>query len=185
MVVHTLDNVPIPEKMWAAVTTGNGGFEKLEYRQVATPTLDSEDNIKSNKKGSPSDYVLIKVLAAGVNNTEINTRLGWYSSKIREGTTQAVSAEQQATGGDRRSGDDVNMEKNIQGGGWNEATPFPLIQGTDCCGIVFAVVVTPRSGGVDEKEDEAADETTKALIIIFLIPDLHHPRPERNIIAPK
>ena len=45
--------------------------------------------------------VLIKVLAAGVNNTEINTRLGWYS-----------------------------------GGGWHIPTPFPFIQGTDCCGIV-------------------------------------------------
>ena len=45
--------------------------------------------------------VLIKVLAAGVNNTEINTRLGWYA-----------------------------------GGGWHIPTPFPFIQGTDCCGIV-------------------------------------------------
>ena len=45
--------------------------------------------------------VLIKVLAAGVNNTEINTRLGWYS-----------------------------------GGGWHIPTPFPFVQGTDCCGIV-------------------------------------------------
>ena len=45
--------------------------------------------------------VLIKVLAAGVNNTEINTRLGWYT-----------------------------------GGGWHIPTPFPFIQGTDCCGIV-------------------------------------------------
>ena len=23
-------------------------------------------------------------------------------------------------------------------GGWNEATPFPIIQGTDCCGLVVA-----------------------------------------------
>jgi NADPH:quinone reductase-like Zn-dependent oxidoreductase len=72
----------------AVVTTGNGGFDKLQYREVPLPELDAGE-------------VLIKVLAAGVNNTEINTRLGWYS-----------------------------------GGGWHIPTPFPFIQGTDCCGIV-------------------------------------------------
>jgi NADPH:quinone reductase-like Zn-dependent oxidoreductase len=72
----------------AVVTTGNGGFDKLHYREVPLPELGAGE-------------VLIKVLAAGVNNTEINTRLGWYS-----------------------------------GGGWHIPTPFPFIQGTDCCGIV-------------------------------------------------
>jgi NADPH:quinone reductase-like Zn-dependent oxidoreductase len=47
--------------------------------------------------------VLLQVLAAGVNNTDINTRVGWY------------------------------------GEGWNSATPFPLIQGADCCGRVVAM----------------------------------------------
>ena len=74
--------------MKAVVTTGNGGFDKLHYRDVPMPQLGAGE-------------VLIKVLAAGVNNTEINTRLGWYS-----------------------------------GGGWHIPTPFPFIQGTDCCGIV-------------------------------------------------
>jgi NADPH:quinone reductase-like Zn-dependent oxidoreductase len=72
----------------AVVTTGNGGFDKLHYREVPMPELGAGE-------------VLIKVLAAGVNNTEVNTRLGWYS-----------------------------------GGGWHIPTPFPFIQGTDCCGIV-------------------------------------------------
>jgi NADPH:quinone reductase-like Zn-dependent oxidoreductase len=72
----------------AVVTTGNGGFDKLHYREVPMPELGAGE-------------VLIKVLAAGVNNTEINTRLGWYA-----------------------------------GGGWHIPTPFPFIQGTDCCGIV-------------------------------------------------
>ena len=74
--------------MKAVVTTGNGGFDKLQYREVPLPELGAGE-------------VLIKVLAAGVNNTEINTRLGWYA-----------------------------------GGGWHIPTPFPFIQGTDCCGIV-------------------------------------------------
>jgi hypothetical protein len=45
---------------------GNGGFEQLVYCDVPMPELDAGE-------------VLVKVLAAGVNNTEINTRIGWYS----------------------------------------------------------------------------------------------------------
>ena len=99
--------------MMAVVTTGNGGFEKLEYRKVKIPSL---------KKGE----VLLQVLAAGVNNTEINTRLGWYSASVKDSTEQ-TTAEQ--------------SEKATQkdDGGWNKATPFPLIQGTDCCGRVIKV----------------------------------------------
>ena len=53
----------------AVVTSSNGGYDKLEYKKVLTP--------------HPSvDEVLLRVLAAGVNNTEINTRLGWYSSNV-------------------------------------------------------------------------------------------------------
>ena len=101
--------------MKAVVTTGNGGYEKLEYRDVPIPELASNE-------------VLLKVLAAGVNNTEINTRLGWYSSKVTT-STEALKA-----------GDREKQEAKTQGdGGWNEATPFPFIQGTDCCGRVVAV----------------------------------------------
>lgn len=99
--------------MFAVVTTGNGGYDKLDYRQVPIP------------KPEP-DEVLLEVLAAGVNNTEINTRLGWYSSSVTDGTdttadVQSRDAEQKADGG------------------WNKATPFPFIQGTDCCGRVIEV----------------------------------------------
>ena len=94
--------------MMAIVTTGTGGTDKLQIRQVPVPVPGPED-------------VLLKVLAAGVNNTEINTRLGWYSSSVRGGTADAGEAGERADGG------------------WNEATPFPLIQGTDCCGEIVAV----------------------------------------------
>ena len=99
--------------MMAVVTTGNGGFDKLDYRAVPIPQPNAGE-------------VLLRVLAAGVNNTEINTRLGWYSSSVTE-STDATS--------------DVHSEKSEQkaDGGWNEATPFPFIQGTDCCGRVAAV----------------------------------------------
>ncbi len=128
----TKQNVATPEKnrfdirdsraiMKAVVTTGNGGYEKLDYRDVPIPELASNE-------------VLLQVLAAGVNNTEINTRLGWYSSKVTTSTESLTT------------GDQEKQEAKKQGdGGWNEATPFPFIQGTDCCGRVVAV-----AAGADE-----------------------------------
>ena len=77
--------------MKAVVTTGNGGYEKLVYCDATMPVVETGE-------------VLLQVLAAGINNTEINTRLGWY-----------------------------------QDGGWDIPTPFPFIQGTDCCGRVVGV----------------------------------------------
>jgi NADPH:quinone reductase-like Zn-dependent oxidoreductase len=99
--------------MKAVVTSGNGGYDKLECRVVNLPTLEPGE-------------VLLQVLAAGVNNTEINTRIGWYSSSVTTGTKDVSTAEaQQAT--------------QKADGGWNETTPFPFIQGTDCCGRIVAV----------------------------------------------
>lgn len=103
---------PIPKTMKAVVTTGNGGYDKLEYRDVPTPTLKAGD-------------VLLRVLAAGVNNTEINTRLGWYSSSVTADTSSTSDVQEQ-------------VAEQKSDGGWNEATPFPLIQGTDCCGEIVA-----------------------------------------------
>ena len=99
--------------MKAVVTTGNGGYDKIEYREVPVPML------------APVE-ILLEVLAAGVNNTEINTRVGWYSSTVTAGTEEAASAEEEKA--------TVKAD-----GGWNEGTPFPFIQGTDCCGRVVAV----------------------------------------------
>ncbi|MCH2250268.1 MAG: alcohol dehydrogenase family protein [Cognatishimia sp.] len=103
----------IPSTMMAVVTTGNGGYDKLVYREEPTPQPGAGE-------------VLLRVLAAGVNNTEINTRLGWYSSTVT---------------GDTESTAEVQAEKGEQkaDGGWNKATPFPFIQGTDCCGEVVAL----------------------------------------------
>ena len=107
--------------MKAVVTTGNGGYEKLVYQDVPIPALGPKE-------------VLLQVLAAGVNNTEINTRLGWYSSKVTTSTEELTTGKRE------------KKEAHAQGdGGWNEATPFPFIQGTDCCGRVVAVAT-----GVDE-----------------------------------
>ena len=100
----------IPTTMKAVVTTGNGGYDKLDYRDVPVPQ-------------PAAGEVLVRVLAAGINNTEINTRLGWYSSSVT-GSTAATAS--------------VPAGTARPDGGWNAATPVPLIQGTDCCGIVAA-----------------------------------------------
>lgn len=99
--------------MMAVVTAGNGGYDKLEYRRVAMPQI------------GPGE-VLLQVLAAGINNTEINTRLGWYSSSVTTATSDAADSLQ-------------GRPPARSDGGWNQATPFPLIQGTDCCGRVVAL----------------------------------------------
>ena len=69
-------NTQIPATMTAAVLTGHGGFDKLEIRHdwpVPTPQ---------------QDEVLIRVAACGMNNTDINTRTGWYDDSVDSGTTE-------------------------------------------------------------------------------------------------
>ncbi len=107
------DPEDLKKTMKAVITVGNGGYDKLQCRVVRRPTIGSGE-------------VLLKVLAAGVNNTEINTRIGWYSSSVTTGTQDAAVAEEQQA---------IAKED----GGWNETTPFPFIQGTDCCGRIVAV----------------------------------------------
>jgi len=103
----------LPKTMTAVQLTGFGGFDKLDYRHdvpVPVPT---------------ADQVLIKVAAAGVNNTDINTRTGWYSKSVRDSTN---------TGGD---GWDADVEDD---GGWDGVgIEFPRIQGADITGQIVAV----------------------------------------------
>ena len=99
----------IPDEMDAIVTTGNGGFDKLSHRKVKTPVINKNE-------------VLVKVLAAGMNNTEINTRIGWYSSSVKLGTEILHK--------------NIEEGRSFKNAGWNGKTNFPLIQGTDCCGLV-------------------------------------------------
>ena len=102
----------IPPTMRAVLLTGNGGYEKLELRDdVPVPVPGPDD-------------VLIRVGAAGVNNTDINTRIGWYSKAVAEATEAGA-----ATGIEAAEDD-----------GWSGAAfVFPRIQGADACGRVVAV----------------------------------------------
>ena len=100
--------------MHAVVLTGHGGLEKLEYRtDVPTP------------QPKPGE-LLIGTAAAGVNNTDINTRIGWYSKAINEATN---------TGGS-----DGFETVNEDDASWSgKPMSFPRIQGADVCGYVVAV----------------------------------------------
>lgn len=61
--------------MRAVLLTGHGGYDMLDVRDdVPVPVP------------APGE-VLIKVAAAAVNNTDINTRIGWYASDGDEGWT--------------------------------------------------------------------------------------------------
>lgn len=111
----------IPDKMHAVLLTGYGGTEKLEYR--------TDVSIPVPKAGE----VLIKVGASAVNNTDINTRIGWYSKKVSSDTNSGSSS-----GFDEIDSDDAS---------WSGVPlQFPLIQGADCCGHIVAV-----GEGVDQK----------------------------------
>ena len=94
----------ISDLMKGVVLLGHGGPDMLAYRDdlpVPHP--------------QPGE-VLIKIHAAGVNNTDINTRLAWYSKS------------------------DAASEHTSEDASW-AGTPlnFPLIQGIDACGEIVAV----------------------------------------------
>jgi len=88
------------ETMRGVVLTGHGGPECLEWREDLPCPMPL------------AGEVLIRVAAAGVNNTDINTRVGWYSK------------------GDNDA-DDASWT--------GEPLRFPRIQGIDACGHIAAV----------------------------------------------
>lgn len=108
-------SVPVvPAVMSGVLLTGHGGLEKLEYRNdIPVP------------RPVPGE-VLIRVSAAGVNNTDINTRIGWYSKGVKSDT-----------GAGGASGFESSEDGDASWSGVPMA--FPRIQGADCCGRIVAV----------------------------------------------
>lgn len=106
--------IALPERMRAVVCTGHGGLDKLVFR----------DDIVVPRAGVGE--VLIAVGACGMNNTDINTRTGWYAKGVTDGTT--------ADGG--RHGFAAADDEQ---GGWGGGIAFPRIQGADVCGRVVAL----------------------------------------------
>jgi len=101
----------IPKTMNAMVLTGHGDLDKYVWHQDwPVPQIGPHD-------------VLIRVGACGLNNTDVNTRSGWYSKAVSEATTGGAYAE-------------VGQDDPTWGG---SPVTFPRIQGADAVGRVVAV----------------------------------------------
>lgn len=103
--------MPIAKYMTAVQLIGHGGNDKQIYSEtVPTPVP------------GPNE-VLIRVSAAGINNTDINTRIGWYSREADGSTALANNSGLAPNDGD-----------------WTGAgLAFPRIQGADVCGEIVGV----------------------------------------------
>ncbi|WP_295530613.1 alcohol dehydrogenase family protein [uncultured Thioclava sp.] len=103
----------LPATMKAVLLTGHGGLDTLEWRE----------DVPVPRPGTGE--VLIRVGASAVNNTDVNTRTGWYSKAVR-GETGSAATQGYAGASDAD-------------GGWSGALSFPRIQGADCCGEIIAL----------------------------------------------
>jgi NADPH:quinone reductase-like Zn-dependent oxidoreductase len=65
----------LPATMKAMVTKGHGGLDQLVL-EAAWP-----------RPEPAAGEVLIRVAACGLNNTDVNTRTGWYSKSVTDATT--------------------------------------------------------------------------------------------------
>ena len=102
----------LPDKMYGVILTGHGGPEMLEWR----------DDLPVPKPAATD--VIVEVAAAGVNNTDINTRIGWYSK-----------------------GDNDAEDASWAGA----ALDLPRIQGADVCGRIAAVGAAVDPGRIGER----------------------------------
>ncbi|MEM7630989.1 MAG: alcohol dehydrogenase family protein [Pseudomonadota bacterium] len=101
----------LPTTMNAFVLHEHGGMEAIRFHEDwPMPAVGADD-------------VLIRVGACGLNNTDVNTRSGWYSKAVTDATTgdgyASVSEEDPSWGG--------------------APITFPRIQGADAVGEVVAV----------------------------------------------
>jgi NADPH:quinone reductase-like Zn-dependent oxidoreductase len=102
----------LPATMRGVWLTGHGDMDKLDVREdIPVPMPGPRD-------------VLVRVSAAGVNNTDINTRMAWYSKS--DGASEDAS--------------------------WSgQPITFPRIQGADVCGRIAAVGPRVSPARMDER----------------------------------
>ena len=97
-------------RMFAVRLHGHGGLEQLVFEEVPVPQPGPDD-------------VVIRVGASSVNNTDINTRIGWYSKSEADQLTS-----------------------------WSgTGMTFPRIQGADCCGRIVAVGARVDPGRIGQR----------------------------------
>ncbi|MEH6454959.1 MAG: alcohol dehydrogenase family protein [Cocleimonas sp.] len=112
--------------MTGVYLTGHGGLDNLDYRDDIPVPLP-----KANE-------VLIRVTAAGMNNTDINTRIGWYSKKVTSSTDI----------GGAEGFDEIDNEDSSWDGA---ALSLPRIQGADICGVIEAVGADGDASRIGER----------------------------------
>ena len=105
---------------------GHGGFDKLVFNKDIPNPIPKDDE------------VLVKVSAAGVNNTDINTRIGWYSKSVTTNTNE---------GGEK--GFENTNDKDATWSG--NALKFPRIQGADICGKIVSVGKNVDPSRIEER----------------------------------
>lgn len=111
------------ETMRAMVLSGHGGLDRLSLKtDWPIPKITNSE-------------ALIRVLACGLNNTDINTRIGWYSREVTGATDDLLD-------------DSMNSEDATWGG---VALKFPRVQGADVCGIVERVGSEVDSGLIGKR----------------------------------
>ncbi|SMP14189.1 alcohol dehydrogenase family protein [Shimia sagamensis] len=101
----------LPPTMNAMILTGHGDTDKYEWH-TDWPMPEAA-----------AGEVLVRVKACGMNNTDVNTRAGWYSKAVTGATENATD--------ETPDGNDPSW------GG--KPLAFPRIQGADICGKVVAV----------------------------------------------
>lgn len=100
-----------PATMTAMVTMGHGDLDQMVL------------HTDWPRPEPAAGEVLIRVGACGMNNTDVNTRSGWYSKTVSDATTGAAF-------------DEVGEDDPTWGGA---PITFPRIQGADVCGKIVAV----------------------------------------------
>jgi NADPH:quinone reductase-like Zn-dependent oxidoreductase len=115
----------VPPSMRAVVLTGHGGLDKLLYQDdVPTPS-------------PKTDEVLVRVGACGLNNTDINTRTGWYDSVVETSVSEDLG---------------VHGRDDGAASSWNQSSvDFPRIQGAAVVGRIAAVGDGVDSGRLGER----------------------------------
>ena len=118
--------MPGRDSMHAVYLRGYGGLDQLDYTDQAPIP-----------QPGPGE-VLVRVGAAGINNTDINTRTGWYHTGVQRGTD--------AAGGARGFG----VEQGGMGD-WSGDICFPRIQGADVAGRIAFTGEAVDSGLADRR----------------------------------
>ncbi|KIN64167.1 Oxidoreductase, zinc-binding dehydrogenase family [Sulfitobacter noctilucicola] len=113
----------LPTAMQAYVLHHHGGMDALQFhKDWPVPAIGKDD-------------VLIKVGACGLNNTDVNTRTGWYSKSVSGATDE----------------DNVTSEASDDPAWGGAPIKFPRIQGADAVGAVVAVGANASEGLIGKR----------------------------------